>query len=84
MAYTYILECNDGSYYVGSTKDIQRRLRQHQTGKGSRYTRSHVPVTLVYFEEYDNIADAYYRERQIKPWKHAKKKALIEAGTVII
>lgn len=78
MAYTYILECNDGSYYVGSTKNLQRRLRQHQRGKGAKYTRSHAPVKLVYFEEYDSLADAYHREKELQRWKHHKKKVLIE------
>jgi predicted GIY-YIG superfamily endonuclease len=77
MAYTYILECNDGSYYVGSTKDLQRRLKQHQTGKGARYTRSHSPVKLVYFEEYETPSEAYRREKELQRWKRAQKKALI-------
>jgi putative endonuclease len=80
MAYTYILECNDGSYYVGSTKNLQRRLRQHQTGKGAKYTRSHLPVKLVYVEEYDRVSDAYHREKELQRWRHPKKKALIEAN----
>jgi putative endonuclease len=80
MAYTYILECNDGSYYVGSTNNLQRRLRQHQTGKGAKYTRSHLPVKLVYVEEYDRVTDAYHREKELQRWRHPKKKALIEAN----
>jgi putative endonuclease len=79
MAYTYILECNDGTYYTGSTKNLQRRLRQHQTGKGgAKYTRGRAPVTLVYFEEYESVTDAYRREKEIQRWTRKKKKALIQ------
>ncbi|MDR0568392.1 MAG: GIY-YIG nuclease family protein [Spirochaetaceae bacterium] len=80
MVYTYILECNDGSYYVGSTNNIQRRLKEHQTGKGARYTRSHKPVQLAYVEEYSSLSEAYRREKELQRWKHGKKKALIEKG----
>lgn len=76
--YTYILECNDGSYYTGSTKDIEARLYQHQTGKGAHYTGMRLPVKLVYLEEYDRIDDAFAREKQIQNWSRKKKKALIE------
>lgn len=81
MAYTYILECGDGSYYVGSTKNLRRRLREHQTGKGGRYTRSHSPVTLVYTEEYETPLGAYRREKELQRWSHARKRALIEGET---
>ena len=63
MAWMYILKCADGSYYVGSTKNLELRISQHQSGKGSRYTSGRLPVELVYGEEYYRIADAYYREK---------------------
>jgi len=75
--YMYILECEDHSYYTGSTIDLKRRLRQHQNGEGANYTKKHLPVTLVYFEEYNRIDQAFYREKQIQNWSKAKKKALI-------
>lgn len=75
--YTYILLCADGSYYTGSTKDIDRRLAEHQAGEGSNHTRKHLPVKLIYLEEYDRIDDAFYREKQIQGWTHKKKEALI-------
>lgn len=49
--YTYILECSDGSYYVGSTKKLEKRIAQHNAGEGAEYTKHRLPVKLVYFEE---------------------------------
>ena len=51
MAYTYMLECRDGSLYVGWTDDLEKRIRTHQAGRGGKYTRSCLPVRLAYFEE---------------------------------
>ncbi len=76
--YLYILECSDGSFYTGSTNDLNRRLDEHQSGEGANYTRKRRPVKLVYFEEYDRIDDAFYREKQIQGWSRKKKLALIE------
>lgn len=78
VAYTYILKCANGAYYVGSTNDLERRLKEHQAGEGSRYTSSHLPVELVYYEEYQTIEEAFRRERQIHGWSRAKKEALIK------
>ena len=77
MAWIYILECCDSSYYVGSTKDLKRRLSQHQDGIGANYTTKRLPVKLVYREEYDRVADAFYREKQVQGWRRAKREALI-------
>jgi putative endonuclease len=77
--YMYILECADGSYYTGSTVDLHLRLEQHQSGLGSNHTRKRLPVTLVYFEEFDRIAHAFYREKQIQGWSKRKKEALINS-----
>lgn len=74
----YILECVDGSYYTGSTVDLERRLREHEQMLGANYTRKKHPVRLVYQEEYHRIDEAFYREKQVQGWSHAKKKALIE------
>ena len=76
--YLYILLCADGSFYTGSTNDLERRMLEHQNGEGANHTRKRLPVELVYTEEYDRIDGAYYRERQIHGWSHAKKLALIE------
>lgn len=73
----YILECADGSYYTGSTKWLDLRLAQHQNGEGARHTKKHLPVTLIYFEEYPRIDTAFYREKQIQGWSRKKKEALV-------
>jgi putative endonuclease len=79
MAWMYILECADGSYYVGSTKDLERRMFEHKEGLGAKYTSRRLPVELVYGEEYDRIDDAFYREKQVQGWRRAKRKALINS-----
>jgi putative endonuclease len=77
MPWMYILECCDGSYYVGSTKDLEHRLSEHQKGTGSNYTSKRLPVKLVHCEEYTRIDDAFYREKQVQGWRRAKREALI-------
>ncbi len=80
MAWMYILECADGSYYVGSTRNLEHRMAQHLSGLGSRYTSGRLPVNLVYAEEYDRISDAYSREKQVRNWSRAKREALINGS----
>lgn len=77
MAWMYILECCDNSYYVGSTKNLKIRLSQHQDGTGSNYTSKRLPVKLVYCEEYDRVDVAFYREKQVQGWSRRKREALI-------
>ena len=84
MAWMYILECVDGSYYVGSTKDLERRLNEHQEGKGASYTARRLPVELVYCEEYEHVADAFYREKQVQGWRRAKREALINGSQELL
>ncbi len=84
MGYMYILECNDGSYYTGSTKDIERRLIQHQNGNGSNHTKKRLPVKLLYYEQYDRIDTAFYREKQVQGWSRAKKEVLIQGKLDIL
>ena len=63
--YMYILECSNEQYYTGSTVNLEKRIKQHQTGQGANFTKKHLPVKLVYFEKFDRIDDAFYREKQI-------------------
>ncbi|PWB54048.1 MAG: GIY-YIG nuclease family protein, partial [Nitrosomonadales bacterium] len=81
MPYMYILECADGSFYTGSTLDMEKRLWEHQNGQGANHTARHLPVKLVYVEEGDRIEDAYRREKQIQGWSRKKKQALIAGDT---
>lgn len=74
--YCYILECADGTYYTGWTTDPKRRERQHNRGRGARYTRARCPVRLVYIEEQPDRASAMRRERRLKTLKHDQKRAL--------
>ena len=76
--YLYILECSDGTYYTGSTIDIELRLLQHQAGEGSSYTKHRLPVKLIYLEEFLRVDEAFYREKQVQGWSRKKKEALIE------
>jgi putative endonuclease len=77
MAWVYILKCVDNTYYTGSTKNLERRIEEHQKGIGANYTQKRLPVTLIYFEEYKWIDDAFRREKQIQNWSRKKKEALI-------
>jgi len=81
MPYLYILECADGSYYTGSTTDLDRRLWEHQNGLGAKYTAKRLPVKLVYCDECDRIDDVFFREKQIQGWSRKKKQALINGDS---
>ena len=76
--FVYILECADGSYYVGSTSDVAERERIHNEGLGAEHTAAHRPVRLVYSEAHESWPAARKRETQIKRWSHAKKQALVD------
>ena len=76
----YILLCNDGSYYTGSTTDLEHRLEQHFAGEGANYTKKHPPVKLLYYEEFDRIDEAFFREKQVQGWSRKKKEALISGN----
>ena len=73
----YILECADGTYYTGSTINLDLRLLQHQNGEGANYTKKRLPVQLIYSEEYQRIDEAFFREKQVQGWGRKKKEALI-------
>ncbi|WP_194850799.1 GIY-YIG nuclease family protein [Nonlabens antarcticus] len=77
----YILLCSDESYYTGSTNNLEKRLIEHQSGLGANHTKQRLPVTLLYFEEFERIHLAFYREKQIQDWSRVKKEALIQGLT---
>jgi putative endonuclease len=76
----YILLCSDGTYYTGSTIDLDLRLKLHQAGEGANHTKSRLPVALIYYEEYERIDHAFYREKQVQRWRREKKEALINGS----
>ncbi len=76
--YVYMLECSDGSYYVGTTRaGLDQRVAEHNAGKYDGYTKGRRPVKLVFSQELQRITDAIAAERQIKGWSRRKKQALI-------
>lgn len=79
MFYVYILLCGDGTLYTGYTNDLSRRLAVHNAGKGAKYTRSRLPVSLKYWEELPNKSSALRRERAIKSLTRREKLALIQS-----
>ena len=74
--FVYLLRCSDGSFYCGWTNDIEKRVRAHNTGKASRYTKSRRPVKLAYFEKAKSKSGALKREYQIKQLTHKQKELL--------
>ena len=80
MPWTYILQCADGSFYVGSTVNLQHRIDEHNLGFGSAYTRrrGRRPVELVWAHWFDRVDLAFLFEKRIQGWGRAKRIALIE------
>ena len=81
MNYVYILRCADNSLYCGWTTDLDARVATHNSGHGAKYTRSRLPVELVYKETYEDKHEALSREWHIKRLNRAEKEALISGGT---
>ena len=80
MNYTYIVECADGSLYCGWTNDLEKRIADHNAGKGAKYTKTRHPVKLVYHEEFDTKEEAMSREWHIKQLRREDKLKLINKG----
>lgn len=79
--YAYMVRCSDNSIYSGYTTDVYKREKVHNTGKGAKYTRTRLPVKLVYFEEFDNKIDAMKREYAFKQYTHKEKEEIIKRGS---
>lgn len=75
--YVYILESQNGKYYVGYTSDLERRMKKHQSGKGSKFVRGFGFSKLLYHEEYPTKSEALKREAELKIWPRAKKTELV-------
>ena len=80
MAWVYMLRCRDGSFYVGSTRDLEARLYQHEVGEGAAYTRRRLPVELVWSAELADRSAAMREEVRIKRLSRSEKLALVAAG----
>ena len=80
MNYTYILKCSDKSLYTGWTNNLDKRVEDHNSGKGAKYTRSRRPVVLAYYEQFDTKEEAMRREWEIKRLTRKKKLALINSA----
>lgn len=78
MCYTYIVRCADGTLYTGWTNDLEKRIKAHNLGKGAKYTRSRLPVTLVYCETFETSREAQSREVKIKRLTRKEKLELVE------
>ena len=77
MAWVYLLGCRDGSYYVGSTRNLEARVWQHRNGLGAEYTRHRLPVELLWAHECERVDEAFALEKRIQGWSRAKREALI-------
>ena len=82
IAYTYMVECGDGSLYTGWTNHLEERMKSHNEGKGAKYTRSRLPIRLVHYEEFATKQEAMKREFAIKKLTRKDKLLLIEKQSV--
>ncbi|KAA9399526.1 GIY-YIG nuclease family protein [Haloarcula sp. CBA1130] len=76
----YVLRCDDNTFYTGYTTDVERRVREHDTGNGAKYTRGRTPVELIHVESFDSQSEAMSREYEIKQYTRAEKERLVEAS----
>jgi len=81
--YTYILKCSDNSLYCGYTTELDKRIDTHNNGKGAKYTKSRLPVSLVYSEEFATKSEALKRECEIKKMSRSEKINMIEQKSKI-
>lgn len=84
--YFYVLSCKDGSLYAGYTTDVERRVHQHNEGKGAKYTRGRGPVKLVHFQSFETKGEALRAEYQFKQWPKKKKEEFLlkETGGIYV
>ena len=78
MKFTYIVECSDGTLYTGWTNNLEKRIKSHNAGTGAKYTKSRLPVTLVYYEAFSTKQEAMKREYAVKQLTRQKKIELIK------
>ena len=78
--FVYILKCNDHSYYIGQTDNMEKRLNDHLEGKIDSYTSSRLPIKLVWIQSFNSRYEALSAERKLKGWNRVKKETLINCG----
>lgn len=78
MNYTYILKCSDNTFYTGWTNNLKKRVEKHNSGKGAKYTKIRLPVSLIYYEIFDTKQEAMKREYEIKKMTRKQKEQLIK------
>jgi len=78
---TYLLICQDGSYYIGSTENLLNRVLNHAEGKGGAHTKENPPVIFAWYEPHPHAESARHREHQLKGWSRAKKNSLVRADS---
>ena len=78
MNYTYMVECSDGTLYTGWTNNLEKRIKAHNDGKGAKYTKTRLPVRLIYYEEFLTKEEAMQREYRIKRLSRTEKLSLIQ------
>ena len=78
LNYTYILECKDGTYYTGWTNNLEKRLKDHNEGRGAKYTKARLPVSLIYYEEFQTKEEAMRREYAIKHMTRKEKEKIMK------
>lgn len=84
MWFVYILECENGDLYTGVSNDVQRRFKEHQSGKGGHYTSYNRPQRVLHSECFQDRIDAEKREKQIKRWSRVKKIALANGNLSLL
>ena len=82
LNYTYILECKAGTYYTGWTNNLEKRLKDHNEGRGAKYTKARLPVSLIYHEEFQTKEEAMRREYAINHMTRSVTESLIKAPSV--
>lgn len=78
MNYAYILKCSDNTFYTGWTNNLEKRVKAHNAGTASKYTRTRRPVKLAYYESFETKQEAMSREWKIKQLSRAEKEILVE------
>ena len=81
MWFVYIIKCKDGSLYTGATNDLEKRFKDHKSGKGAKYTTSHIPVKIVFFKKCAKKITAFRKEREIKNLTRKEKLKFIEKNS---